>query len=359
MSTAHRSLTPANELERPKTKEAIMLRTYLLLALAGALFVACGSEPTEPDNPAAILIPNFSERNQVVQENGETGQLMQGLNYSTGSSLASGSGVLLQPSGLGSGQTYFATLTPTTGNPDLYRYSRAGFTLLYRAQSSNTVMLTDRLSGTGFLSSDYFYVVSNGGPSGFAFSVSWEANGRLELDVPYFNQYDIPKIGPSACASASTAMVMAYYAKIKVDKNTMIGAAQACFSKTSSPDKGLLAPQPLVDHVKDVYGFTGSTFQEYVTGTAANYAAIQAELRAGRPVLLSSRAVSPAGHFIVVTGFNGNDYKTATIIVNDSNGRWQGCAAGHYCYNERQVTKGVEYSFATVTSLSGRIYFVR
>jgi len=55
-----------------------------------------------------------------------------------------------------------------------------------------------------------------------------------KLDVPYLYQRDVPYIGLSACASASSAMVLAYYGKIGKDKNSMIEATKKVFQLTGS-----------------------------------------------------------------------------------------------------------------------------
>jgi hypothetical protein len=199
--------------------------------------------------------------------------------------------------------------------------------------------------------------VASGVPSGFTFSVSWEVNGRLELDVPYFNQNDIPTIGSSACASASTAMVLAYHARVRADKNSLMSAAQACFYKTSTLSSGLSSASALTKYLQNTYGIPTS-YDE--SGAAQTYAIIQSEIRAGRPVIFGSHALTPTGHYLVVTGFNGNDYRTAKIIVNDPNGRWQGCSNGVYCYSTRDNGKGNEYSFATaINSSLHRIFLIR
>lgn len=319
-----------------------MLRTYMLLALTGLFLIACGGEPAEPDNPAAIVIPNFSERNQTNQSTSDTDQLMQGLNYGLSSSLSSGTGAYYRPTGLGS-QLFFATLTPLSGNPDLAYYRYTGLGWNSAGSSRNSEMLVDRYTGSGFGSNDLFYL-STATQSSFTFSVSWEVNGRLELDVPYLNQNDIPSIGGSACASTSAAMVMAYHAKTRCDKATMIGTAQKCFAQTSGP-AGLASPAVLAAYLQSSYGVS-SSYNE--SDAAQIFSIIQGEIRAGRPLILGSHAFSSAGHYLVVTGFNGNDYRTAKIIVNDPNGRWQGCGGGVYCYSIRDNGKGNEYSYAVV-----------
>jgi len=69
---------------------------------------------------------------------------------------------------------------------------------------------------------------------------SWDSISSILLWVPYLNQLDIPDIGDSACASASTAMVLAYYGKIQKTRYVMIDKAEQVFDVTSSVSAGLL-----------------------------------------------------------------------------------------------------------------------
>ncbi len=347
----------------PAERRWVMLKSVRSLTsgvamLAGAALLMLGCDGTAtgelPASDGSVIhLRNFSSADTSnAEESGQTGMLRQGLNYTTGFSLFGGSGVLFKPSGLASNQTYFATLTPTKGNPDLTRYSWTGLGWLYRGTSTNGALYVDRMQGTGFGSSDYFYVASNV-DAGFSLSVSWEVGNRLELDVPYFSQYEIPVIGPSACASTSAAMILAYQAKIRADKNSMITAAQSCFAATSGPE-GLRGKDVLIDYLQGTYSLAIG-YDE--SSSAQIFSAIQTEIRAGRPVILGSRAFSSAGHYIVVTGFNGNDYRTATIIANDPNGRWRGCGGGTYCYDTGSYAKGVEYNFSVIMSSSPRKIF--
>lgn len=78
------------------------------------------------------------------------------------------------------------------------------------------------------------------------------------------------------------------------------------------------------------------------------------EKRAGRPLILGSHALTSYGHYVVITGFNGTDYRTAKIIVNDPNGRWNGKIDDY----TRANGKGLEYSLVAVANSTVRGVFV-
>jgi len=172
------------------------------------------------------------------------------------------------------------------------------------------------------------------------------------LDVPYLDQMDIPEIGDAACASASAAMILAYHRKIENTQDAMIDAAETVFDATSTYESGLLSRDYLEEHLEDYWGFSSVEFDDSQWDDL--YEIIKDEIRDKRPLILGSRSMTSAGHYIVVTGYEGNDYQDGKVIVNDPYGHWY----GYNNYSTSESGKGLKYDFTDITSSSSDGVFV-
>jgi len=56
--------------------------------------------------------------------------------------------------------------------------------------------------------------------------------------------------------------------------------------------------------------------------------------------------MTQAGHYIVVIGYEGDNYTTGELIVNDPFGRWNGSRDS---YSTSVSGAGLRYSFAAIT----------
>lgn len=177
-------------------------------------------------------------------------------------------------------------------------------------------------------------------------------SNKNPLSVPYLDQLDIPNIGEAACASASSAMILAYYGKVANTQQAMINAAETVFSATSSTSYGLLGRDKLAAHLTDVWGFSSVHFDSSYWDVL--YETIKNEINNGRPMILGSRTMTSYGHYIVVIGYEGDDYETAKLIVNDPYGHWYGVDN----YNSDQTGKGLKYDFKNITMKSSDGVFV-
>ncbi|RLC13083.1 MAG: hypothetical protein DRI57_16925 [Deltaproteobacteria bacterium] len=170
------------------------------------------------------------------------------------------------------------------------------------------------------------------------------ASSDNPLDVPYLDQLDIPDIGYAACASASSAMILAYHGKIGNTQQAMTDAAKTVFSATSSLDSGLLGRDRLSDHLEQVWGFSSVSFDDSYWDVL--YETIKNEIGNRHPMIMGSRSMTSAGHYIVVTGYEGDDYETGKVIVNDPYGRWNSFDN----YSTSVSGAGLKYDFTDITS---------
>jgi len=184
--------------------------------------------------------------------------------------------------------------------------------------------------------------------------VVWSGYISNKLTVPYLYQRKVPTIGKSACASASSAMVLAYYNKIGTDEKSMIKATENVFTYTgSSISYGLPSRDNLVNTLKSKYSFSFVKF-EHPTWKPL-YKIIQDEINAGRPLILGSRySLVNGGHYTVIIGYDGISYENAKLIINDPEGKWLGYMGGY------QLGKGkdVKYDFTDITGQSSDGVFV-
>jgi hypothetical protein len=164
------------------------------------------------------------------------------------------------------------------------------------------------------------------------------------LDVPYLYQRNVPTIGASACASVSSAMVLAYHNKINNSQSSMIETTKKIFSATSSTSQGLLGRDGLANYLQKEYNFSYVEFKEPYYDVL--YQIIKEEIDAGRPMILGSRTVTTAGHYMVVIGYNGDNYEDAKLIINDPEGLWLGKVDSY----RLGVGKEVEYDLTDITA---------
>lgn len=207
------------------------------------------------------------------------------------------------------------------------------------------------------------------------FLLGTEQVATATLDVPYVNQNTIPplktaqgapiqQISQAACGCTSVAMILAYAKKMSSEPFGMVKTIHECFRATSLPQVGVLGPEYLVNYLKKTE-FTGSGFIPFIGTDTFIFTVLVAALRQGTPQLLSVRAPSSSGHYLVVTGVEGDDPETAILTVNDPNGRWELCrrvgvGEDEKCYNDPTGDgKNVRYRFAEVTSDGGRLYVIR
>lgn len=247
------------------------------------------------------------------------------------------------------GQTYHLAIKPSYGDPDLslYRWSGSAWTVV--ASSVKGPMKMDRLRYVASRTERLWVLLYGYSEAGLTYSASWEVGGKLMLDVPFLNQNTLPNIGFAACSSTSSVMVLAAHGKIAVDQ--MSSEAPKIFAATADLNVGLKGRDGLEKHLEANYGMS---VRFDASSWAPLYALIQSEIRAGRPLVLGSRSMSSAGHYIVVVGFNGHDYNSAKLLVNDPNGAWSGWNR----WSTSARGDGLEYSYKTITSKSSDGVFV-
>ncbi|KPA10594.1 conserved hypothetical protein, secreted [Candidatus Magnetomorum sp. HK-1] len=171
-----------------------------------------------------------------------------------------------------------------------------------------------------------------------------QSASSISLNVPYLDQLDIPNIGNAACASASSAMVLAYHGKIQRTRHAMIMAATTIFDATSSTNLGLKGRSGLSNHLVDVWDFSSVYFEH--PNCPDLYEIIKEQIRNGRPMILGSKSMTSYGHYIVVIGYDGDNYGSAKLIVNDPNGQWN----GYDSYSTNDSGKALKYDFTDITS---------
>jgi hypothetical protein len=133
-------------------------------------------------------------------------------------------------------------------------------------------------------------------------TITVESDG-VNLDVPYFYQYDNRYEPGSTCGITSTAMALNWWLPSHTTPDELYedyGKAQA-----QSPS-GIAA----------IYRAEGLSSSYSTTGTRAD---IVAHLDAGRPVVVHGYWTS-AGHIAVIVGYDDADW-----IVNDPAGDWYVC----------------------------------
>ncbi|MBU0676652.1 MAG: C39 family peptidase [Verrucomicrobia bacterium] len=200
-----------------------------------------------------------------------------------------------------------------------------------------------------------YYLAVFGYTSGSGRLTLYVAEGdseEVELDVPYLNQNDIPDIGWAACSSTSTAMVLAYHGKISSSQSSMIAAAEDVFSETANTSVGLRSRDILADYLVDEWGFRQVYFDD--SGWEDLYSRIKIEIASGRPLILGSRSINSAGHYMVVAGYEGFEYEDADLILNDPNGVWE----SYNSWDTDASGKGVHVDYTDFTARSDDGVFV-
>ncbi|SEH08545.1 C39 family peptidase [Candidatus Venteria ishoeyi] len=180
---------------------------------------------------------------------------------------------------------------------------------------------------------------------------NWNDIRSVNLRVPYLHQLDIPVIGEAACASASSAMVLAYHGIIPPNRHAMIQAAEIIFEDTSSFEFGLHSRPGLETHLENIWGLDNVYFDD--SNWPELYELIKTQIRNGKPMVLGSRTMT-AGHYIVVTGYDGNSHDNAQLIVNDPYGYWIGVNN----YDESKSGAGQRYDFTDITMQASDGIFV-
>lgn len=306
-----------------------------------------------PQALAAVLLCAFiggcgqgSESSTISPD--EVGHLAQAINYSAPDSIAAGGfGKFLKMITAYANKPYVATMTPQSGDATLYllrQNTRGGWDQIAGSFNYGD-MLNERIPILFPTTQDvWFYAPGDRLGYSFTLSVSWENSGQMDIDVPYLNQNTVPGgIGSSACGCTSVEMILAYWGKTKVDSASMKTGVSNCYMdpgmsypSSSGIQSRLLDPMRRYNFKSVVVTSMGSV------SSSTLYAKIQDEIRAGRPMVLSSYRFTSKGHFVVVTGFNS---ATGEIIVNDPYGKWKESVDS---YDKSAPSKGIPYNFSKV-----------
>jgi hypothetical protein len=133
-------------------------------------------------------------------------------------------------------------------------------------------------------------------------TIEVEADG-VDLDVPYFYQYDNANEPGGTCGVTSAAMLVSYWNPGSVTPDGLYRE----YGKAQGQSPSGLA---------QLYAWEG-LYADY--GTNGTRADIRAHLDAGRPVVVHGYWTS-AGHIVVIVGYTDTDW-----IVNDPAGDWYTC----------------------------------
>ena len=154
-------------------------------------------------------------------------------------------------------------------------------------------------SSVGYVSTDYLVKPNAAAPS------APTQSGPVSLKVPAYKQLDSrwknvklgnssKTVGSSGCTTTCFAMAYSYL------RNT-----------TVYPDE--LARTFTYSSVGDLYWPAGTT--QYFGSDYLKQ--IEAELRAGRPVLVGSKTAAGGQHWVLVTGYNGKGLSPENFTIND------------------------------------------
>jgi hypothetical protein len=135
-----------------------------------------------------------------------------------------------------------------------------------------------------------------------AVTIEVEAEG-VDLDVPYFYQYDNANEPGSTCGVTSAAMLLNHWDPGSVTPDGLYRA----YGKAQGQSPSGLA---------QLYAWEGLYADHGTSGTRAE---LRAHLDAGRPVVVHGYWTS-AGHIVVIVGYTDTDW-----IVNDPAGDWYTC----------------------------------
>jgi hypothetical protein len=187
--------------------------------------------------------------------------------------------------------------------------------------------ITYTFSGTGFAREIVLEGLDSSGAvvASDTQTVTVEHDG-VDLDVPYFYQYDNSHEPGATCGITSTAMALNWWLPGLTTPDELYetyGKAQA-----QSPSG-----------IAEIYGAEGLAALHSTTGTRAD---ILAHLDAGRPVIVHGWWTS-SGHIAVIVGYDDADW-----IVNDPAGDWYvcyGCGEADHVRYPRGGEWDVEMSF--------------
>lgn len=149
-------------------------------------------------------------------------------------------------------------------------------------------------------------------------------------DVPYFYQL-ANAVNPSgSCQNTSIAMLLSYYG-VRIEPDTISNAWGTSVAQS---------PAGLAKVFND-YASTRGIPQRLRPTTNGTIAGLQAELDAGRPVIVHGYFTS-YGHIMVVLGYDKDGY-----WVNDPAGEWiQSFAGGYYKGWQPNIGQGIYYQKA-------------
>jgi hypothetical protein len=125
----------------------------------------------------------------------------------------------------------------------------------------------------------------------------------VDLDVPYFYQYDNAYEPGSTCGITSAAMLVNYWLPARVTPDGLYRA----YGKAQGQSPSGLA---------QIYAWEGLYADHGTRGTRAE---VRGHLDAGRPVVVHGYWTG-AGHIAVIVGYTDTDW-----IVNDPAGDWYAC----------------------------------
>jgi hypothetical protein len=135
-------------------------------------------------------------------------------------------------------------------------------------------------------------------PRSFSAPENKSAGGENRLSVPYYCQYNNTFQAEDSSGTTSLAMVLGHYGK-SVTPDSMF------------QDIGKLNSLEALKVAAKHYGF------DAIVSRSTMITQMQAEIDAGRPLILAADFASEGGHFVVVTGYDSKGF-----WVNDPAGYW-------------------------------------
>jgi uncharacterized protein YvpB len=154
----------------------------------------------------------------------------------------------------------------------------------------------------------------------------------VDLDVPYFYQYDNRYEPGSTCGVTSTAMALNWW----LPGHTTPDELYQAYGKSQAQSPSGIAA---------IYRAEGLSAASTTTGTRAE---IRAHLDAGRPVVVHGWWTS-AGHIAVIVGYDDADW-----IVNDPAGDWYTC---YGCGEADHVRYPLGGAWDAEMSVDGDVWF--
>lgn len=156
----------------------------------------------------------------------------------------------------------------------------------------------------------------------------------IVLEVPYFSQRDNERSPGGTCNVTSYSMVLDYYhAPRKAVKDKQ-------WEQREDELEAFIQANGKVRHSHEALAWAGRQYGlDCRFGMNRTWDEIRAEIRAGRPVIVSGQ-FTKSGHIIVIIGLRGNDF-----IVNDP---WGNALTGYKNRNGAGLVYDFDYMERTV-----------